>query len=143
MPRLSKWMLRAALVYLALGFTLGALLLANKGIPFLPILWRLLPVHVEVVLFGWLVQFALGVGFWILPRYPGGSRGNETLAWISCGLLNLGILLAILPALDDAAGPWLVAGRAAEFGAVALFIAHAWGRVRGFGAQPTSRDGRR
>jgi hypothetical protein len=33
MPRLSVWFVRAALVYLALGFTCGALLLAHKACP--------------------------------------------------------------------------------------------------------------
>ena len=47
MPRLSRWFIRCALIYLALGFTFGALMLFNKGVPFYPALWRLLPTHVE------------------------------------------------------------------------------------------------
>lgn len=128
MPRLSVWALRAALLYLLSGFTLGALLLANKGQPFWPQVWGLLPPHIEFLLVGWMVQLALGVAFWILPRYSGGSRGNENLARASLLLLNLGVLLAagfggVVPLL-------LLAGRLCEALAGLLFALHAWGRVR-------------
>ena len=33
MPRLSVWFIRLSLIYLALGFTFGGLLLLNKGLP--------------------------------------------------------------------------------------------------------------
>ena len=61
MPRLSVWMIRTALVHLLVGFTLGALLLANKGVPIHPMVWRLLPIHIELLLLGWTLQLALGV----------------------------------------------------------------------------------
>jgi hypothetical protein len=69
MPRLSVFMLRTALIHLGIGFTLGALLLSNKGIPYALELWRLLLPHVEFVLFGWTMQLMMGVAFWILPRH--------------------------------------------------------------------------
>ena len=47
MPRLSRLAIRAALLYLLLGFTFGGLMLLNKGIPLAPWAWRLLPAHVE------------------------------------------------------------------------------------------------
>src|SRR5262245_55442228 len=37
MPRLSQLMIRTALVWLALGYTIGGLMLLNKGVPLL--LW--------------------------------------------------------------------------------------------------------
>ncbi|NOZ73444.1 MAG: hypothetical protein GXP38_16340 [Chloroflexi bacterium] len=67
MPRLSTWFVRASLIYLALGVTLGGLLLAEKGIPFYPALWIALPVHMEFLLIGWMVQLAMGMAYWILP----------------------------------------------------------------------------
>ena len=87
MPRLSRWFIRAALLYLTLGFTFGGLMLFNKGVPLSVWLWRLLPAHVEFLLLGWTVQLATGVGFWILPRF-GSLRGNERIAWVSFVLLN-------------------------------------------------------
>ena len=69
MPRLSIWYIRASLLYLVLGFTLGGLLLFNKGIPLDPRIWILLPAHIESVLFGWTVQLVMGMAFWILPDF--------------------------------------------------------------------------
>ena len=69
MTRLSVWPVRTALIYLAIGFLLGALMLFEKGARIDPALLRLLPMHVEFVLVGWTVQLAMGVAFWILPRF--------------------------------------------------------------------------
>ena len=129
MPRLSAWALRAALLYLLAGFTLGALMLADKGVSFWPAIWQVLPVHIEWLLVGWLVQLAMGVAFWILPRLRGGSRGNQTLAVISVIALNLGVLLA---AGQSLAPGLLLAGRGCEALAGLLFILHAWRRIRPF-----------
>lgn len=97
MPRLSRLFLRAALVYLFLGFTFGALILANKGLPFAPLVWLLLPAHIECMLLGWVTQLALGVAFWILPRLAGNQpRGEERWSWAAFLLINLGLLLALL-----------------------------------------------
>jgi cbb3-type cytochrome oxidase subunit 1 len=131
MPRLSQWFIRAALVNLLLGFTFGALLLAHKGVPYWPALWRLLPAHVELVLIGWTAQLALGVAFWILPRFwrqP--ARGNEKAAWIALILLNSGVYLVLL-------GSWqgfvaaLFWGRMAEIGAAVAFAVAVWPRIAG------------
>lgn len=91
MPRLSIWFIRAALIYLAVGFTFGALLLANKGFPISPQLWRLLPAHIELLLVGWTLQLAMGVAFWILPRIRA-TRGVVRPAWAAFALLNGGLL---------------------------------------------------
>ncbi len=129
MPRLSCWFIRAALVHLALGFTLGALLLWNKGLPLHPLLWLLLPAHIEFLLLGWTVQLALGVAFWILPRFQT-SRGNIRPAWLSFVLLNVGVwLVGLAPFLPQL--PWLtLAGRTAEAGSALAFTWHAWPRIK-------------
>lgn len=135
MPRLSVWFIRTALIYLASGFTFGALLLFHKGAPITPALWRLLPMHVEFVLIGWTVQLAMGVAFWILPRFAQGPiRGNEAQAWLAYGLLNAGALIVgVGPALG-ATPILLLAGRICELLSVAAFAAHAWPRVKPLGA---------
>lgn len=93
MPQLGRLFIRTSLIYLFLGFTFGALILANKGIPFAPWLWALLPAHIEFVIIGWLTQLALGVSFWILPRFASSSpRGDEHWSWVAFILINLGIL---------------------------------------------------
>jgi len=130
MPRLSSWFVRAALSYLAVGFTLGALLLAEKASSFYPMLWDILPVHIELLLVGWLVQLALGVAFWILPRFSKGPpRGNEAVVWLSFVLLNLGIAFVVAGTLLAVPG-LLLAGRVAETGGVLAFVWGSWRRVR-------------
>ncbi|MCB8987870.1 MAG: hypothetical protein H6661_09000 [Ardenticatenaceae bacterium] len=135
MPRLTRWYIRTAFLYLLLGFTIGALLLANKGIPLFPGLWRWLPVHVEFLLYGWVAQLTMGMAFWILPRYwQKPRRPHENYARAAFVLLNLGIWLVMTAAVLPL-GRWVTfAGKGAELGAVFCFALHAWRRI-------VSRDG--
>ena len=133
MPRLSCWFIRAALLYLALGFTLGALLLVHKGVPLHPALWRVLPPHLECVLLGWTLQLAMGVAFWILPRFPQRpARGREALAWWAFGLLNVGVCLVGVGWMLGLPGWVPFLGRVLEAVAAVAFAAHAWPRVKPF-----------
>jgi hypothetical protein len=118
-----------ALIDLMVGFTFGALMLANKGFAVMPWTWRLIGAHVELLLVGWTAQLALGMAYWILPRLPGGSRGRTGLAWAAFYLVNLGVLLVVLQAVLRGPG-WLLAGRLSEGAAATLFAWHAWERVR-------------
>lgn len=134
MPGLSKWMIRIALVYLGIGFTFGGLLLFNKGVPSSPILWRLLPTHIEFLLIGWTVQLVMGMAFWILPRFSREPRrGNLVLIWMAFGLLNLGVLMVGLGGLFDAPTVIPIVGRAAELGAGMAFAIQVWPRIKAIG----------
>lgn len=129
MPRPTVWFLRSALLHLALGFTFGGLLLWNKGVPLDPLLWRLLPAHIEFLLLGWTAQLAFGVAYWILPRIQL-SRGAVWPVWLTFALLNAGVWLAGIGG-SLAAPDWvLLAGRLCEAGATIVFAVHAWPRVR-------------
>jgi heme/copper-type cytochrome/quinol oxidase subunit 1 len=131
MPRLSVWFVRASLIYLLLGFTFGALILAQKGISYYPPVWNLFPIHTEFLLIGWFVQLAMGVAFWILPRFSSGPpRGNVKLIWISFMLLNLGILCGVLRLWIP---PAALIGRAAEAAAGIVFAIGLWRRVKPHG----------
>lgn len=132
MPKLTVWFVRASLLYLATGFTLGALMLSNKGIPLNPWLWRLLPAHIEVLLLGWIAQFAMGVAFWMLPRFHS-SRGDVRPAWAAFFLLNTGLLLAGFGAMLGLPAWLVLVGRLLEITAVAAYAFHAWPRVKPFG----------
>jgi len=128
LPRLSAWFVRASLIYFLAGITLGALLLAEKGIAFDPAIVRALPVHIEFLLVGWLIQLAFGVAFWILPRFgTGAPRGNESQLWAAFFLLNAGILLA---ACQLWLPPALLIGRIAELAGIGLYVLGSWRRVK-------------
>lgn len=130
MPRLSVWFIRFSLALLALGFTLGALMLGNEGLAINPNFDRLLPVHMEMLMMGWVMQLALGVAYWILPRFTQGlPRGNESVAWLSFLFINAGILLIPAGLIFNVA--WLaLIGRFCEAVSVLAFLYVAWGRVR-------------
>lgn len=132
MPQLSQWYVRASFVYLLLGFTFGALLLAHKGQPLHPALWSWLPAHIEWLLTGWVAQLVLGVAFWIAPRFWAEPRyGNTTGAYAAFFLLNAGIwLVSMGPVLG--LGPLVaLAGRLLEVIAVVAFAATFWPRIVG------------
>jgi hypothetical protein len=92
----------------------------------------------ELLLVGWMVQLALAIGYWILPRRAGEGRGNERLAWGSLLLLNAGVLSVGLGSVLAAPAFVLIAGRTAELLAALGFAAHAWPRVRGYALRSPS-----
>jgi hypothetical protein len=144
MPRLSRLIIRTALVWLALGYTVGGLLLLNKGLPLLPWLWTLRFTHVHLLLIGWMVQFACGVAFWILPRLDAsGARGDERLVWLCYVALNIGVVLAALhDPLAAAFGEtmimqlMLVGAGVLYIVAIGAFAAHAAPRIVPFRTLP-------
>lgn len=130
MPTPSRWMIKASLIYLFAGFLTGALILVSKAYPGLSPAWVLLPVHIEVSIFGWIIQLTMGTAYWILPRYlASGSRGNPMLAIVMVTLLNTGILINVASYLDMISSTATVLGRSLEVGAVILFIALHWNRA--------------
>lgn len=130
MPQASVWFLRAALVHLLLGFAVGGLLLAQKGHPFLVPAAPLLGAHRDLVLVGWMGQCALGVAWWILPRYPRQPvRGPEWPARAAWWLVNGGVLLA---AITRPAGGALAGYAGMVLGAI-LLVGALLPRVKAFG----------
>ncbi len=128
MPRQTVWFIRASLIYLLVGFTLGALILAQKGRPYDANVWLLLPIHIEFLLAGWLLQLVLGMAFWIFPRFgAGAARGHEQLISLSFVLINLGILLVVVQLWLPVA---LLVGRLTEAAGIVLYIAGSWARVK-------------
>ena len=134
MPRLSVYFVRASLLYLLISFSIGGLMLANKGMMISPMIWSLLPLHMEFAFIGWMIQLALGVAFWILPRFRRGApRGDERWSWLALVLVNAGILLVLLDMLFDGQG-FALAGRGAEFLGLISFAIGNWRRVKGLEA---------
>lgn len=111
MPRLSCWLIKASLLHLAVGVTIGGLILGAKGFPVtLGWAWQLLPAHIQVMIGGWLIQLALGMAYWILPRLDrAGTRGRPAWAWASFAVLNTGVIstAALLTQRPFVAAPWL------------------------------------
>ena len=134
MPRVSAWFVRSSLVCLALGFTLGAVMLAAKGAGATTVIPRILPLHIELLLVGWMLQLAMGVAQWILPRFgvQGVARGAAP-AWVAFAALNTGMVLVAVAALSPDLAVLVLLGRAAEVVAAGAFVASVWARVRASG----------
>jgi hypothetical protein len=142
MPTLTRWAVRAALIYLVLGFTFGGLLLSHKGVPFAAALWQLRPAHIEFLLIGWMVQLALGVAHWIVPRFRGGVFGRVELAWLALALLNVGILIVGFGPLLGLSTRWQGVGRGLEAAAALSYAVYIWPRVRPLGNERRGSGGR-
>ncbi len=133
MPLLSRCFVRSALLYLGIGFTIGGLILSAKGGAVEPSVWLWLPAHIAILLNGWLVQLALGVAYWIMPRIHEGERGRRAWAWGAFVLMQIGLLLTVLsgiriwlPELNQLFAPAFCI----QAIGVMLFAVHAAPRIR-------------
>lgn len=137
MPTLSVWMLRLSLVYLLITALSGSVLLIHKSIPLHAAVWSLLPIHFEIAIWGWLVQFVMGTAYWMFPRYlTGTKRGNEIYIVISVILLNAGILLLVSAPFISPEGAIKAISRFVIIVSVALFSASLWNRVLSYRRVP-------
>ncbi|MFN8378471.1 MAG: hypothetical protein U0452_07345 [Anaerolineae bacterium] len=134
MPPLSAWIVRVSLLSLGVGFSLGAWMLTAKAVPFDLMYRRLLAPHIELLLFGWMLQLAVGVALWILPRFEHPPKyGRIRLAWAGFFLLNIGIGCVVIGSyVGGPSHPLALAGHFAELVAVVLFVIFLWPRVKPF-----------
>lgn len=139
MDPFSVRMVRAALVWLAIGFLLGATMLSDAS---LPGNWRFWfgPTHGHILFVGWFLQFAIGIAYWLLPRQRTDDRPfgyNERTALLSFVILNTGLVLRVLaePAprigyLSGLSEPVLVVSALAHVVAIGIIVAQLWGRIK-------------
>lgn len=131
----SKWACRIALIYMVIGFTIGALMLADKGFILFPRIVIYLPIHYEFLLMGWILNMVFGVAYWMFPRFTPKetgmrSRGFERFAWIALVLLNAGILLFSATIIFPLSPGWKVLGRVLETAGILAFAVNAIPRVK-------------
>jgi hypothetical protein len=141
MPLISRVMIRLAFLYLFVGVLIGSLMMIQKVMPFWEFIWILRPIHIEMLIMGWIIQFKLGTAYWMLPRLLGApKRGPELPGWIMVFALNLGIVLmmgksvvSIVLASEDSIIVLTtllgVTGRILQLLAVGLFVSLHWKRV--------------
>lgn len=133
MPLLTRWFLKAALIYLVLALCTG-IFLALPGTVRMP---GLFPVYFHILTFGWLTQLIFGIGFWMFPKYSVAKpRGHEWLGWATLILLNSGLILRILfeplhSTTPSILSSWmLVMAALLQWIAGLAFVANTWPRVR-------------
>lgn len=135
MPAVTRWFLKAALVYFAIALLLGAILSTVSTTAALAHALRSVQLHLLTV--GWITQMIFGVAHWMFPRHSRARpRGSERLAWAIFGFLNAGLLLRALAEplhLLHAAAAWgaaLTLAGLLQWLAAVGFAVNAWGRVR-------------
>ncbi len=133
MPKLTRWFLKAALVYLILALCSGMLLALPNGSP----LAGLFPIYIHTLAFGWLTQLIFGVALWMFPKFSSAKpRGYEWLGWVTFVLLNLGLILRIIFEPLQSTAPSLLFGWMLVISAIlqwlsgAAFVVNTWARVR-------------
>ena len=130
MPLLTRIFLKTAMVYFSLALLLGILITVRAPA-------GMFPVYIHLLVFGWLTQLIFGVIYWMFPKYSKQTpRGHESLAWITYGALNLGLVLrAIAEPLHAAqvsqlSGWLLVLSAILQWLSGLTFVANTWPRVK-------------
>lgn len=135
MPPLTRWYLRAALVYLLIALLCGVLLAGGP-------LWGwslpgFFPVYIHLFVLGWLTLMIFGVAYWMFPKYSRERpRGSESVGWAVFVLINLGLVLRaiseplVVSASSSLWGWLLVVAALLQWLAGLLFVANTWGRVK-------------
>lgn len=131
MPLPSIWMLRLSLIYFLISAVIGALILCSKVINIHPVIWSLLPVHFELAIWGWIIQFVLGTAYWMFPKkLVGERRGNPLAAVVMVVLFNAGLLLMVISVFINAGGSALpLTGRSLMTASILIFAILIWNRV--------------
>lgn len=133
MPPITRWFLKAALVYLLLALCAGIVL----ALPDTTSVAGMFPVYFHLLTFGWLTQLVFGVALWMFPKYsPERPRGHDWLGWSTFASLNSGLLLRVIFEPWNGLAPsaftgWmLVLAALLQWLAGVAFVANTWKRIR-------------
>jgi hypothetical protein len=130
LPRLSRYFIRTALIYLIAALATGIVLMVSA--PWGSLLW---PTYVHLLVVGWLTQLIFGVTFWLFPRYSAAApRGSERLGWASYWMLNAGLLLRVIGEPTRSLGAWtgwlLVIAAVLQLVGGWAFVLNTWPRIK-------------
>jgi hypothetical protein len=140
MPPLARIYVKAAFVYLIGAFVLGALMMLDQWLDFSRWLKTVYLSQLHLLVVGWITQLAIGVAYWIFPRFlkeqDPRPRGSDAVTWIVFLGLNAGLLLRFLfePFYLMGPSPWLAAlialSGVLQASAAVGFGWLIWGRIR-------------
>lgn len=138
MPELTRWFVRAAMVYLVAALLVGVLLMLQNVMALPAVVAALSPVYFHLFMVGWVAQLIFGVAFWLFPTLSKEQpRGSERLGRATFALLNAGLVLRVIGEPMNSLEPltpwgWLLALSALlQWLAGMAFVANTWQRVKG------------
>ncbi len=130
MPVQSILMIRLSLIYLLIAVLIGGLLISHKAVDLHPMVWSLLPVHFELAIWGWLVQFVMGTAYWMFPKkLEGKRRGSTKPAWAMVVLFNFGLILLVAGSFIPSLPQFSLIGRLCIGLSILLFALLMWSRI--------------
>jgi hypothetical protein len=139
MPKVARWIVKSALVYLLLGALVGGTALSSAA-PLPPAILALRPLAWHLLTLGWATQLIFGVALWMFPIFSKEQpRGDERLVWAAFGALNAGLALRAVgePAASLAPGAvptWVLPLAAVlQVAGIWIFIVVLWPRVKALG----------
>ena len=142
MPRLTRWLVKTALLCFVLGLVLGAAMQLRPLARAFPALAAAWPGYVHLLTVGWVTQLIMGVAYWLFPRADRSRPPpSEAVGWAAYAALNAGLLLRLAaePAASlDPATPlrWLLPlSGLLQLAAACGFALLLWPRVRERGAE--------
>lgn len=137
MPAVTRWFIKAGLVYLVAALLLGVALTAPSVLSVPPSIAVWAPLYFHFFMVGWVAQLIFGVVYWMFPRYTRDQpRGSETLALATFILLNAGLILRAVGEPVNSLRPgtiwgWIVALSAVlQWLAGTAFVCNTWARVK-------------
>ena len=137
MPTLTRYFIKAALVYLVAALLIGALVLLQPVLKLPAVLAAFSPVYFHLLMVGWVTQLIMGVAYWMFPKQSRERpRGAEWIGWAVFMLLNAGLLLRLVSEPlqvirpDWNVGALLAVSAVAQLAAGWAFVANTWTRVK-------------
>jgi len=137
MPKLSRWFIKAGLIYFVLSLLLGIGLKVQPEFTLFNFLAYFTPVYYHLLVIGWITQIIMGVSHWMFPRFSKENpRGYELLGWLAFACLNLGLVLRIFSEPFILSHPSIllktivIFSAALQWSAGILYAVHIWGRIK-------------
>lgn len=137
MPTLTRWHLKAGLIYFVLALLLGLGFRLQPVADLPEQIHNFRPLYYHFLMVGWITQIIIGVSIWMFPRasreYP---RGDARLGWATFYLLNAGLLLRLFsePFVNeiqtDIFAIMLFFSGLFQWGAALLYTLNIWSRVK-------------
>ncbi len=133
MPQPTRWFVKASLLYLLLGLSLGILQDTGIGRSL-----HFFPTYLHVLTFGWLTQLIFGIAIWMFPAYSKEQpRGPAWSGWATFLALNFGMLLRLVfeplqSVRPSSFGGWmLILSAILQWLAGVAFFVNIWPRIKG------------
>ncbi|MCW7491917.1 cbb3-type cytochrome c oxidase subunit I [Leptospira sp. 2 VSF19] len=129
-PRPSVWFIRVSLIYLMIGSSLGAILMLNKAFNLDPEIWRYLPLHYSILIWGFFIQLIMGTAYWMFPKFLSEKpRGSTWQVWFLFYSYNSGLVLFLITKFIFPFEFLVLIGKFLIFLGLITFIKIAWSRV--------------